>query len=342
MQKTAKGVSRIDSKKTHGWFVRIYRYPSLTFSKFFTDGVYGGWEHSLQAAELFRDVAEGFLPKSSDYRLQSAWQKNYQESRNSSTGLMGICETYSRNRNGSLSPCITVSWQDETGRNHNSRFSTKKYGREKALQMAIELRKQKEIDKISRQNTDKVVANSLIEEIEEKWNELTASYTLSNPQTAPQNLKATIDQTHIEAMKQKWNELVASYDFSIAEEVNESDEKFYEGSVHAIIVNAYERNPEARLKCISHYGSKCFVCGFDFEKVYGEAGQGIIHVHHLTPLASIGKEYQVDPIKDMRPICPNCHVVIHKKQPPLGIEKVRAYFEKQSVILSQSSNGEAN
>ncbi|MDP1624460.1 MAG: hypothetical protein Q8L64_01695 [bacterium] len=54
-----------------------------------------------------------------------------------------------------------------------------------------------------------------------------------------------------------------------------------------------------------------------------------MHVHHLTPLSTIGAEYQVDPIKDMRPVCPNCHVVIHKKEPPLSVEKVREIVSRQ-------------
>ena len=39
--------------------------------------------------------------------------------------------------------------------------------------------------------------------------------------------------------------------------------------------------------------------------------EGLIHVHHLKSLAEIGHSYQVDPIKDLMPVCPNCHAVIH-------------------------------
>jgi 5-methylcytosine-specific restriction protein A len=42
-----------------------------------------------------------------------------------------------------------------------------------------------------------------------------------------------------------------------------------EGAVRSIFVNAYERNPDARRRCISHHGWVCKVCGFDFEVVYG-------------------------------------------------------------------------
>lgn len=41
--------------------------------------------------------------------------------------------------------------------------------------------------------------------------------------------------------------------------------RYREGAVRKVLVNAYERNPEARRRCIEHYGSDCFVCGFASE-----------------------------------------------------------------------------
>jgi len=108
----------------------------------------------------------------------------------------------------------------------------------------------------------------------------------------------------------------------LAEEITEVKE-YPEGTATKVLINSYERNPEARAKCIEFHGAHCCICGFDFEAVYGEIGAGYIHVHHLTPLSSITKEYQVDPRKDLRPVCPNCHAIIHKKTPPFTIEEVR-------------------
>ncbi len=88
---------------------------------------------------------------------------------------------------------------------------------------------------------------------------------------------------------------------------------YYEGSVVRVIVNKYERNYKARRECIKHYGSKCMICGFDFEKVYGEIGKDFIHVHHIVPLNEIRKEYMVDYKKDLIPVCPNCHAMLHQK-----------------------------
>ena len=86
-----------------------------------------------------------------------------------------------------------------------------------------------------------------------------------------------------------------------------------EGIKKTIVVNTYERNPKARKTCIEHWKAICSVCNLDFQEKYGEIGKGFIHVHHLTPISEIGKKYQIDPINDLRPVCPNCHSMLHRK-----------------------------
>ena len=90
-----------------------------------------------------------------------------------------------------------------------------------------------------------------------------------------------------------------------------------------IFVNRYERCPRAREECIRHYGATCELCGFDFLATYGEVMQGYINVHHLRPLSDAGGNYQVDPIEDLRPVCPNCHAVLHRWDPPYSLEEVK-------------------
>ena len=96
-----------------------------------------------------------------------------------------------------------------------------------------------------------------------------------------------------------------------------------EGSVTKVTVNRYERNANARRDCIDHYGPACVVCNFDFESAYGQLGRGFIHVHHLKELASIGRKYKVDPVRDLRPLCPNCHAMIHQTTPAMTIAKLK-------------------
>ncbi len=98
---------------------------------------------------------------------------------------------------------------------------------------------------------------------------------------------------------------------------------FREGAVRQVSVNAYEREPKARQKCIDYYGSSCSICGFDFGRAFGQLGKGFIHVHHLRPLSEIAEEYEIDPIKDLRPVCPNCHAMIHRRSPPFSLEEIK-------------------
>lgn len=109
---------------------------------------------------------------------------------------------------------------------------------------------------------------------------------------------------------------------SLADEVP-SPGRFFEGVTRQISVNSYERSPYARQQCIAHYGCRCAVCGFDFEPAYGELGTGFIHVHHLKPWSEIREEYEIDPIADLRPICPNCHAMIHRGVEMMSIEDLR-------------------
>jgi 5-methylcytosine-specific restriction protein A len=108
----------------------------------------------------------------------------------------------------------------------------------------------------------------------------------------------------------------------LADEVT-TPSRFFEGATRQISVNIYERSPYARQRCIEHYGYRCAVCDFDFEQVFGELGRAFIHVHHLKPLSEIEAEYQIDPIADLRPICPNCHAMIHRGATTLSIEDLR-------------------
>ncbi len=124
----------------------------------------------------------------------------------------------------------------------------------------------------------------------------------------------------------------------LAEAQETGDEPLVEGAVRTVRVNAYERNPVARRRCIEHHGASCAVCGLALATVYGPIADGVIHVHHLRPLSACGGEdYQVDPITELRPVCPNCHVVLHLRQPPYTIEELRDLVEAKR--LHDAKNG---
>ncbi len=96
-----------------------------------------------------------------------------------------------------------------------------------------------------------------------------------------------------------------------------------EGAKRTVTVNAYERDRSARERCLAHWGVVCVACGFDFERRYGALGAGFIHVHHLKPLAEIGEQYHLDPVADLRPVCPNCHAMLHRNEQVLSIQQLQ-------------------
>jgi hypothetical protein len=120
---------------------------------------------------------------------------------------------------------------------------------------------------------------------------------------------------------------VAKDPIGIPEEID--DEEFEEGAAIQVLVNRYERDPAARQRCISYYGTNCAVCGLSLSERYGSTVNGLIHVHHLTPIASVTNGSTVDPVRDLRPVCPNCHAVIHSTRPPRTVEQVREMLSDQ-------------
>jgi predicted HNH restriction endonuclease len=102
---------------------------------------------------------------------------------------------------------------------------------------------------------------------------------------------------------------------------NEIQEDFLEGKSYLSSSTEYERDSKAREHCLRIYGYDCTICGFNFEKTFGNVGRNYIHVHHLIPL-HIG-ERKTNSEKDLRPVCPNCHAMLHRRNPPFSIEELK-------------------
>jgi 5-methylcytosine-specific restriction protein A len=120
----------------------------------------------------------------------------------------------------------------------------------------------------------------------------------------------------------------------------EDDEKLYEGALVKVMANKYERNQKARKECVAKKGYKCLVCGCDFEKAYGEIGKGFIHVHHVVPISSIGQEYELNIETDLVPVCPNCHYMMHRKDPPYTVEEMKEIILSQPLAVNYNPNEE--
>ncbi|WP_287126332.1 HNH endonuclease [Desulfobacter sp.] len=171
----------------------------------------------------------------------------------------------------------------------------------------------------------KFILNKLYNSNEnERLGRVLQSFSLYVEHYQPKKITKLVNQ-----FKEKF-ETLESPNICYPEELLEED-SFYEGAKTTVTVNSYERNPKARLKCIERYGLSCAVCKINFENVYGNIGKDFIHVHHLTPVSSVNKEYRINPESDLRPVCPNCHAMLHKKKPPYSIEELKNKIERKNA-----------
>ena len=104
-----------------------------------------------------------------------------------------------------------------------------------------------------------------------------------------------------------------------------------EGQEVSFELTKYERSPEARSKCIFHYGALCQSCNIDFGEIYGDIGKGFIHVHHIVPISQMTGEYEVNPITDLIPLCPNCHAMTHRRDPPYTVAELKEIITIQTA-----------
>ncbi len=151
--------------------------------------------------------------------------------------------------------------------------------------------------------------------------ELTFNETLTKPQALKHNAYGKFFNVngHLKRASASIQQVPLSYRAThdvprptlTPDEVDVTRGPYPEGATRTITVNANERSAKARLECKEHYGTRCSICGFSFQKAYGDLAADYIHVHHLKPLHKIKAEYLVNPVRDMRPVCANCHAVIH-------------------------------
>lgn len=115
------------------------------------------------------------------------------------------------------------------------------------------------------------------------------------------------------------------------EVVERSKPIMIEGGTRTVELTVYERDPEARRLCIEHYGPICQACGLVYEDRYGPIGADLIHVHHVVRLADLGGAHEVDPIRDLLPLCATCHHVTHRRVPPYTVEEIRQALASSSA-----------
>ncbi len=136
-----KGISRIDSERAQGWFVRIYYRNKEEHRKFFSDGKYGGKQKALELAVAYRDEYQAKHPPPEKKPFKS------KPIASNTTGVSGVSETYQRSRTGEKIPCFSVFWAPRKNERKIKRFYHHHYGsRAAALKEAAAFRKEKEAE----------------------------------------------------------------------------------------------------------------------------------------------------------------------------------------------------
>lgn len=125
-----------------------------------------------------------------------------------------------------------------------------------------------------------------------------------------------------EKLEEVWFEFILNQKLDI---INiDEHQVFVEGRPFQITQTLYERNPHARKICLKYHGYSCSACKFNFKSTFGTIGNEYIHVHHLTPLSAVSDNYKLNPIHDLIPVCPNCHAMLHRRNPPYSIEELKS------------------
>ncbi|SNY92309.1 5-methylcytosine-specific restriction enzyme A [Cohaesibacter sp. ES.047] len=75
----------------------------------------------------------------------------------------------------------------------------------------------------------------------------------------------------------------------------------------------------------------CEICGFDFEKTYGERGKGFIECHHTYPVSSLSGKSKTK-LSDLALVCSNCHRMIHVQRPWWSVGELKAVLQSSRNV----------
>lgn len=158
--------------------------------------------------------------------------------------------------------------------------------------------------------------------------------TTNNEEKSPNNIETLNDTTQLydnkeQVSSQEITEQFQDEDFTnIDQPLGQNSTGTKEGRKIDYYGFRYERNPQNRKEAIKLHGTKCFACGFDYEKTYGPFGKDFIEIHHTKPLAEQESEIIINPETDLIPLCANCHRMIHHRNPCLSLEELKELIKQ--------------
>lgn len=165
------------------------------------------------------------------------------------------------------------------------------------------------IDEYQKSLTGRFIRLRLIEQISNDFMKLD-KLQQNGLKSAPQGPIKIKDDNLLKYIERYFTD---KYQIDFFPDILNEDEAHYEGAKKSVLVNKYERSSKARENAVKFHGLRCKVCEINFEDKYGLIGKDFIHIHHLVPINEIGKNYKIDYQKDLIPVCPNCHSMLHRK-----------------------------
>lgn len=173
------------------------------------------------------------------------------------------------------------------------------------------------------------------EEVHRLWNKIKTDPELKaeNAERSPVNYTEALRlfENYLRRPAVKGNKTIFSEDKEAT-----NPELLSEGDLVELHITKHERNPELRRRCIDIQGWRCKGCGLDFKEKYGDLGVDFIEVHHLYPISQTEGEHEVDPGKDLVPLCANCHAMIHRlKGTEMTVEKLQSYINPEYISTNR-------
>lgn len=173
------------------------------------------------------------------------------------------------------------------------------------------------------------------EEVHRLWNKIKTDPELKaeNAERSPVNYTEALRlfENYLRRPAVKGNKTIFSEDKEAT-----NSELLSEGDLVELHITKHERNPGLRRRCIDIQGWRCKGCGLDFKEKYGDLGVDFIEVHHLYPISQTEGEHEVDPGKDLVPLCANCHAMIHRlKGTEMTVEKLQSYINPEYISTNR-------
>lgn len=73
----------------------------------------------------------------------------------------------------------------------------------------------------------------------------------------------------------------------------------------------------------------CAACSFDFAERYGGLGSGYIECHYTLPLSELATSRK-NCAEDVALVRVNCHRMLHRRRPWLGVHELASLVTKES------------